>query len=232
MTNAHVVAGTRGELNVELDGASRDGRVVHYDPSLDLAVLHVPGLDAQPMAWAAAAGRDRRRRDRRRLPARRPVHRHRGPRPRHRQRQGTRHLRVHDRRPRGLHAALEGPQRQLRRPAASTPTASCSASSSPRPSTTPTPGSPSPPPRPGRSPTPAPASPSRSAPATAPSFWPSPPLGRASGSPAARLPSSLVAALLASSSRCARESRPRLGRPGVTGGRRRPLAALGQPQFG
>jgi S1-C subfamily serine protease len=52
MTNAHVVAGTRGELNVELDGASRDGQVVHYDPNLDLAVLHVPGLDAQPLVWA------------------------------------------------------------------------------------------------------------------------------------------------------------------------------------
>lgn len=52
MTNAHVVAGTRGGLTVEVNDASRTGRVVHYDPSLDLAVLHVPGLDAPPLEWA------------------------------------------------------------------------------------------------------------------------------------------------------------------------------------
>jgi len=55
MTNAHVVAGTRGELTVELDGANRSGQVVYYDPNLDLAVLHVPGLDADALPWAAEA---------------------------------------------------------------------------------------------------------------------------------------------------------------------------------
>ncbi|HLT10977.1 MAG TPA: MarP family serine protease [Micromonosporaceae bacterium] len=52
MTNAHVVAGTRGELRVEVGGERRDGWVVHYDPGRDLAVLAVPGLDAEPMVWA------------------------------------------------------------------------------------------------------------------------------------------------------------------------------------
>jgi S1-C subfamily serine protease len=52
MTNAHVVAGTQGNLTVEVDDESRTGRVVLYDPSRDLAVLYVPGLKAPAMAWA------------------------------------------------------------------------------------------------------------------------------------------------------------------------------------
>jgi S1-C subfamily serine protease len=53
MTNAHVVAGTRGQLAVEVGGGRRNGRVVLYDPKRDLAVLYVPGLNAPPMKWAA-----------------------------------------------------------------------------------------------------------------------------------------------------------------------------------
>jgi S1-C subfamily serine protease len=53
MTNAHVVAGTKGSLVVEVDGQRRTGRVVHYNPNLDLAVLYVPQLDAPVMTWAA-----------------------------------------------------------------------------------------------------------------------------------------------------------------------------------
>ncbi len=54
MTNAHVVAGTRGALTVEVNGARESGRVVHYDPNLDLAVLYVPALEAPAMVWAAS----------------------------------------------------------------------------------------------------------------------------------------------------------------------------------
>ena len=54
MTNAHVVAGTQGALTVEVNNESRSGRVVHYDPNRDLAVLYVPNLSAPPMVWADA----------------------------------------------------------------------------------------------------------------------------------------------------------------------------------
>jgi S1-C subfamily serine protease len=52
MTNAHVVAGTRGDVNVEVQGANQDGHVVFYNPDLDLAVIDVPGLDAPALSWA------------------------------------------------------------------------------------------------------------------------------------------------------------------------------------
>jgi S1-C subfamily serine protease len=54
MTNAHVVAGTRGNVTVEVGDESRSGRVVLYDPQRDLAVVYVPGLRAEPMEWADA----------------------------------------------------------------------------------------------------------------------------------------------------------------------------------
>jgi S1-C subfamily serine protease len=53
MTNAHVVAGTRGALTIEVGDESRSGQVVLYDPQRDLAVVYVPGLRAPPMTWAA-----------------------------------------------------------------------------------------------------------------------------------------------------------------------------------
>jgi S1-C subfamily serine protease len=53
MTNAHVVAGTRGALTVELNGDDRAGRVVYYDSGRDLAVIYVPGLGAPAIGWAA-----------------------------------------------------------------------------------------------------------------------------------------------------------------------------------
>lgn len=52
MTNAHVVAGTRGTLTVVLGNHEFDGTVVAYDPGRDVAVLYVPGLNAPPMTWA------------------------------------------------------------------------------------------------------------------------------------------------------------------------------------
>jgi S1-C subfamily serine protease len=65
MTNAHVVAGT-AETGVEIRtrrGQVRelDGEVVLYDPAVDLAVLRVPDLEADPLPFdrgAAAAGDD------------------------------------------------------------------------------------------------------------------------------------------------------------------------------
>ncbi|HEY7223008.1 MAG TPA: MarP family serine protease [Micromonosporaceae bacterium] len=61
ITNAHVVAGTRGPITVEAVGGSRAGRVVYYDPDRDLAVIDVPGLKAPALPFAeetAASGTD------------------------------------------------------------------------------------------------------------------------------------------------------------------------------
>jgi S1-C subfamily serine protease len=53
MTNAHVVAGTKGALTVEINGKRERGRVVLYDPLRDLAVVYVPGLQAPTLKWAS-----------------------------------------------------------------------------------------------------------------------------------------------------------------------------------
>jgi S1-C subfamily serine protease len=53
MTNAHVVAGTEGSLQINLGNATYAGRVVWYDPQTDIAVVYVPGLNAPVMNWAA-----------------------------------------------------------------------------------------------------------------------------------------------------------------------------------
>ncbi len=55
LTNAHVVAGT-DETGVEVAGrrgrtVELDAKVVLYDPQTDVAVLRVPDLDAEPMAF-------------------------------------------------------------------------------------------------------------------------------------------------------------------------------------
>lgn len=56
VTNAHVVAGVESPL-VELPGqAGREGRVVYFDPSGDLAVIAVDGLDATPLPVVATPG--------------------------------------------------------------------------------------------------------------------------------------------------------------------------------
>jgi S1-C subfamily serine protease len=55
LTNAHVVAGTR-TVGVEVNGARHSAKVVAYDPGRDLAVLHVPGLIAPAMPFAARDG--------------------------------------------------------------------------------------------------------------------------------------------------------------------------------
>ncbi|WP_181780098.1 MarP family serine protease [Pseudonocardia pini] len=57
MTNAHVVAGT-DETTVEIETSrgirELDARVVSYDPEVDVAVLAVPELDADPLRFAQA----------------------------------------------------------------------------------------------------------------------------------------------------------------------------------
>jgi len=50
MTNAHVLAGTT-TLTVRAGSAVLPARVVHFDPRTDVAVLDVPGLDAQPLRF-------------------------------------------------------------------------------------------------------------------------------------------------------------------------------------
>lgn len=54
VTNAHVVAGARsdGVSVIAPDGRRSDARVVFIDPSLDVAVLHVPRLDAPALRFA------------------------------------------------------------------------------------------------------------------------------------------------------------------------------------
>ena len=55
MTNAHVVAGVR-DPDVELaDGREIRATVVLYDPARDIAVLRVPGLGLEPLAFAPPA---------------------------------------------------------------------------------------------------------------------------------------------------------------------------------
>jgi len=54
MTNAHVVAGTRGPVTVELNGSRKSGKVVYFDPERDLAVVDVPGLTANALSWSTS----------------------------------------------------------------------------------------------------------------------------------------------------------------------------------
>jgi len=57
-TNAHVVAGA-GRITVgsAADGATRGARLVLFDPANDIAILHVPGLEAPAPRWVAEAPR-------------------------------------------------------------------------------------------------------------------------------------------------------------------------------
>jgi S1-C subfamily serine protease len=53
VTNAHVVAGTNGST-VFADNARVDGRVVLFDPDLDVALVYAPALDAPSLRFATA----------------------------------------------------------------------------------------------------------------------------------------------------------------------------------
>lgn len=55
MTNAHVVAGT-DSVAVETDAGSQSGRVVHFDPATDVAVLAVPELQAPVLSFSPTGG--------------------------------------------------------------------------------------------------------------------------------------------------------------------------------
>ncbi|MEU4192979.1 MarP family serine protease [Kribbella sp. NPDC026611] len=50
MTNAHVVAGVTSP-QVEVNGKKYDGRVVVFDPEVDIAILYVPKLTEKPLAF-------------------------------------------------------------------------------------------------------------------------------------------------------------------------------------
>ena len=51
LTNAHVVAGVQSPT-VQVDGQTLDATVVLYDPDRDVAVLQVPGMQAQPLSFS------------------------------------------------------------------------------------------------------------------------------------------------------------------------------------
>ena len=56
LTNAHVVAGIADPtVQVRSSAALIDATVVAFDPKLDAAVLHAPGLDAAPLDFATGA---------------------------------------------------------------------------------------------------------------------------------------------------------------------------------
>lgn len=51
MTNAHVIAGA-DSFSVEVDGKTYDAQVVSYDSNMDISILDVPNLPAQPLTFA------------------------------------------------------------------------------------------------------------------------------------------------------------------------------------
>jgi S1-C subfamily serine protease len=51
MSGAHVVAGAN-EFKISVDGQEHAATVVLFDPSLDIAVLDVPDLQAPPLEFA------------------------------------------------------------------------------------------------------------------------------------------------------------------------------------
>jgi S1-C subfamily serine protease len=53
VTAAHVVAGASAVRVASPSGGTRDAVVVRFDPALDLAVLHVPGLGAPALRFAS-----------------------------------------------------------------------------------------------------------------------------------------------------------------------------------
>lgn len=54
MTNAHVVAGLSQPVVEASNGQAIASSIVYFDPSHDLAVLAVPGLDAAPLTFASS----------------------------------------------------------------------------------------------------------------------------------------------------------------------------------
>lgn len=57
LTNAHVVAGTRSLQVVREDGQSVEGKVVYFDPDMDLAVIDAPDVGVRPLTFSGSASR-------------------------------------------------------------------------------------------------------------------------------------------------------------------------------
>jgi S1-C subfamily serine protease len=55
VTNAHVIAGSRGHEVVTSQGVRVPASVVYFDPNHDLALLSAPGLPLRPLRLASAA---------------------------------------------------------------------------------------------------------------------------------------------------------------------------------
>jgi S1-C subfamily serine protease len=53
LTNAHVLSGVTEPVVIAPNGQALSGRVTAYDPQRDLALVVVPGLDAEPLTIAA-----------------------------------------------------------------------------------------------------------------------------------------------------------------------------------
>nr|WP_286150152.1 MarP family serine protease [Mycobacterium sp. ST-F2] len=53
MTTAHGVAGT-DSISVEINGTKYDGRVVSFDPNMDISILAVPDLPTAPLMFSEA----------------------------------------------------------------------------------------------------------------------------------------------------------------------------------
>lgn len=51
MTNAHVVAGAE-TFSVDVESNTYEAQVISYDPQVDIAILDVPGLPAEPLKFA------------------------------------------------------------------------------------------------------------------------------------------------------------------------------------
>lgn len=51
LTNAHVVAGTE-TVRLDTSLGIKEATVVYYNPEVDIAVLHAPDVDVEPLRWA------------------------------------------------------------------------------------------------------------------------------------------------------------------------------------
>jgi S1-C subfamily serine protease len=56
LTNAHVVAGVTNPIVDVRNGPALQSRIVYFDPTGDLAVLYVPGLDLKPLTLGPTVG--------------------------------------------------------------------------------------------------------------------------------------------------------------------------------
>ncbi len=116
MTNAHVVAGS-DSVTVSVGGEERAANVVSYDPSADIAILDVPGLQAPPLAFAEARGADRHRRAGTWISGRWGVRRQSGADPRGHRAHRSRYLSHHISEARGVCDQRQSRARRFRRTA-------------------------------------------------------------------------------------------------------------------